>query len=255
MIKRKKIRYISLHFAYDNGLVNNEQQIQFNSNCRFISNYLSKEVRKLNLEAINGDINMIGVSPRKEGSSYMFEAENVLSVHPSLSEEMLARYYNTQDLESRYEFYLSLLEKGYRIAEPITGIPTASLLALHQKFRELKFRNEWLVKKMLLREYGISIILTACFTTVDYHLRLNVYDAKTKEMKTEGIIYRTTPHEVSYEKDIRKVYAQDGYLYIDDFLDRHFLQMSIIDICKGNLSAKRLLPGTEDEDEIKSLTW
>lgn len=258
MIKRKKIRYISLHFEHFiyNKLLDEDRRIMFNENSRFISNYLSKAVRKLNLEAFDGEINMLGVNPCKAVSSYQYLAEHVLAIRLQLSEDRLSRYYQTMDLVSRYEFYLSLLEEGYRMAEPLTGIPAETLIGLHDQFRKLNYKNEWLVKKMLIREYAIGIILTACFTTVDFHLRLTVYNAKSKETMSETVIYRTPPYEVCYEKDIRKVYAQDGYLYIDDFLDRHFLRMPLDDICKGIFSAERLLPGGEDyEESIKRITW
>lgn len=256
MIKRKKIRYISLHLDCHNGLISDDLRIQFNENSRFISNYLSKEVRKLNIESVHGDYKMISVTPRKEGISYQFLAENVLSVHPQLSKENLARYYQTKNLELRYEFYLSLLEDGYRISEPLTGIPTEKLLFLHQQFRENEYKNEWLVKQLSMREYGIKLLLMACFTHIDYHLRLTVYNIGSKEEVSNSVIYRTPPYEVCYERDIRKVYIQDGFLYIDDFLGRHFLRLSIEDICRGKNTAERLQPGGYDyEESIQRLIW
>lgn len=258
MTKRKKIRYISLHFEHFiyNKMLDEDRRIMFNENSRFISNYLSKAVRKLNLEAFNGEINMLSVNPHKMASSYQYLAEYVLAIRPQLSEERIIQYYQTMDLVSRYEFYLSLLEEGYRMAEPLTGIPAETLIGLHQQFRELDYKNEWTVKKMLIREYGIGIILIACFTTVDYHLELTVFDAMSKEHLSKTVIYRTPPYEVCYEKDIRKVYAQDGFLYIDDFLDNHFLRMSIEDICNGKVVAERLQPGGEDyEESIRRITW
>lgn len=258
MIKRKKIRYIALHFRDVNDLVTTEDlRRQFNENSRFISNYLSKAVRKLNLESYNGDLRMCSVTPHTSEPSHKFwYCDDVVEVHPQLTTQAMQQYYQTKDLVSRYEFYLSILEEGYRIAEPLTGIPAETLIGLHQQFRELDYRNEWLVKKMLVREYGIGIKLTACFTTVDYHLELAVFDAKSKDQLSNTVIYRTPPYEVCYEKDIRKVYAQDGFLYIDDFLDRHFLRMSLSDICKGNAVAERLLPGGDDyEESIRRITW
>lgn len=260
MIKRKKIRYISLHLEHNNALLSDDLRIQFNENSRFVSNYLSKAVRKLNLESFNGDLRMYSINPHNAEPTHRFtysvDYVDVVKVSPYLSPDAMSKYYQMKELVPRYEFYLSLLEEGYRMAEPLTGIPAEALIGLHQQFRELGYRNEWTVKKMLIREYGIGINLTACFTTVDYHLELTVFDAKSKEHLSKTVIYRTPPYEVCYEKDIRKVYAQDGFLYIDDFLNRHFLRMSLADICKGKVVAERLIPGGEDyEESIQRITW
>lgn len=128
-----KIRYISLHIEHPlySGFSDEKFNIKFNNNARFICNYLSKAVRKLNLET-DGTYKMISVNPHANQSCSKTDVEYVLSNNIYVSSKDMERYKQMENLTERYEFYLSLLERGYMQAATFKeGVPVESLLSLH----------------------------------------------------------------------------------------------------------------------------
>lgn len=257
-----RIRYISLHIRYPlySGFPNENFNCTFNKNARFISNYLSKAVRKLNLET-DGTYKMISVNPNAKKSYSKMDSEFVLCSEIHVSSEEMEQYKQMDILTDRYDFYLSLLERGYLLAAKFKeGVPVEALLSLHQKFRDDGYKNEWLFKKKLLRDFGIYIYLNCCFTTFDFRLELEAYDLKTKALVTKGIVLQTPPDEVCYDYKFKQITIEQDKLVILDFLSHPRFEVNLRDLSKGIFNVKYLnqkdVENThKDYDEIQSITW
>lgn len=216
-----KLRYIALWadsyhsgYGYDGDLASD-----FAFNARFISNYLSKQVRKINLEL--EEYKMISVDLSQNGD-YGAKAlsENVMSVTLSCSEKDLKRYVTLSDDVERYEQYLTFLEKGYHASRCINELQISQLLQLHRQFRENDYRNEWLFKKKPIREFGIYIYFKCYFTSFEFRLELEVYDLKKNRLITKGVVMRTAPDEVCFDKDFKAISIDQKKLIVLDFLSR-----------------------------------
>ena len=257
-----KIRYISLHIKHPfySGFSDEDFNDEFNWNARFICNYLSKAVRKLNLET-DGTYKMISVNPHANQSCSKTDVEYVLSNNIYVSSKDMERYKQMENLTERYEFYLSLLERGYMQAATFKeGVPVESLLSLHQQFRDGGYKNEWLFKKKPIREFGIYIYLKCYFTSFDFRLELEVYSLKTKELVTKGIVIRTPPSEFSYDYKFKQITLEDDKLVILDFLGHPRYEMDLHQLSNGNFNVKYLddkdIKDIElDQQEIQSITW
>ena len=130
------IRYINLDAYGAQSLL--IDVYKFNFNTRFISNYLSKEIRRLKITG-DGTYNMISVRLSDTQSevelSYGGDRKDVLAIKLHMSEKEQHAYNAMTDLNERYELYLNLLEKGYILASQIKKVPLNVLLELHDKFR------------------------------------------------------------------------------------------------------------------------
>ena len=160
------------YFSHDDPLA-----YSFLFNTRFICNYLSKKVRKHKIQLQN-PFSMLCVS--LDNREYLKESQtfHVIDSHLEVQCEEITKYRGMTSLIDRYEWYLSLLERGYRLAADTadTGIPFDTLKGIHDSFRNEGYKNEWLFKKIIVKEYGLTIYLKCYFTTFDFRLTLEAYN-------------------------------------------------------------------------------
>lgn len=233
-MKLKRIRYINMDAYNAQGLLFDTDKFAFN--VRFICNYLSKEIRKLNMIG-DGTYKMISIRLRNTPSECKLvcssDAKDVLSIGLQISESDQIKYKNMTNLIERYEFYLHLLEEGYYYASEFVDIPLSALLDLNNKFRLNGYKNEWLWKKILIKEYNIHVSFKCYFTTFDFRLELEVYDKRETVLLTNGVVFQTGPDEIYYDKDFRKLVVCDNELMIMDFLDKCSFKCNLDLLAKG----------------------
>ena len=183
---------------------------KFNYNTWFISNYLSLRIRKLHIPS-DGPYNMFYCNISKEKDSVRIQSVNALNVKIHVEESEIDRYLNLPTEVERYEFYLSLLERGYQLASTVRSIPIDIFHKLHQEFRGGGYKNERLFKKKQLRDYGIKIELNHVLTSYSYNLFLSVYNLKGELMGRDSI-YETFPDDVFFNKNVRHLVIDDNKL-------------------------------------------
>ena len=225
-----RLRHIVLYAdssKYDRGLASDLSYY-----ARFISDYLSLAVRKIDigLDAHNA----ISVELSQKEHKVESVLSNIWNVTLYCPEEELRRIVTLPDESERYERYLSFLEEGYRRSGVLTEEQISMLLGLHEQFRSGGYRNEWLFKKKPLREYGIYVYFNCYFTTYDFRLELEVYDLKRTRLLTKGTVMRTGPHEVFFYKRFRKLTVENGYLTLLDFLGHPFVTFDLVRLSAGD---------------------
>ena len=258
----RKLRHINLDAYNAQDMFIDTYRFDFNTS--FICNYLSKEVRKLNI-AGDGTYKMISVRINNNLSgcrlTYGSDNPDVLSVLLPVSEQEQRWYNNTTDIVERSEFYLGLLEKGYTLASDFKTIPINSLLQLHDKFRENNYKNEWVWNKKLIRDYGIYIIFKCHYTTFDFRLEMEVYDTKQTVLLTKGIVLQTGPDELFFDKEFRKIDVFDRKLIITDFLNQKNFEFDLHQLSEGVFNVKKRVdeivhfPPINHIELIERITW
>lgn len=257
-MKFRKLRYINLAANLEQDLIIDTNKFSFNA--RFLCNYLSKEVRKLNI-AGDGTYNMISVVLSTNHSDcrlrYGTDYLDVLSVSLHISDDEQREYNAMTDLNDRYEFYLQQLEKGYLYASKFKKVPIAELIKLHEQFRINDYKNEWLWKKRLIRDYGLYIFFKCYFTTFEFRLELEAYDIHKTALLTKGVVFRTGPDEIFFDKDFRKLEIQNGKLMILDFLDKPNFEIDLATLAKGIFNVRPIEYSRNDgyKNLIESITW
>lgn len=219
------IRYISLHIDFD-SCINESISSKFNLQSRFICNFLSTNIKKLKFQT-DGTFNMISITPSND-IKYLCRivGEKSLQARVSFDEEA---FQTMNELET-FEYYLKLLEEGYKICNSFKDIPLEYLLKLHQDFRNMNYRNEWLFKKKKFKAQKIEIILICDFTSVDFQLRVKVNNIENNENLIEGVLIRTLPHEVYFDKLFKDVVIKDDDIIITEYSNRPKFIFRIQDI-------------------------
>lgn len=256
----KKIRYIFLSTFNSRDLLIDTYKFDFN--CRFICNYLSKEVRKLKIIG-DGSYKMISVAlsnaPSECKITYGVDYPDVLHISLQISEEEQIRYNNMVCLNDRYEFYLQLLEKGYRFASQHISVPVEDLIITHNNLRKNNYENNWLWKRKSIPFYGIYALFKCYFTTFEFRLEIEVYRLDNKQLITKGIVLRTGPDEIFYNKEFRDLEVRNDTLIIKDFLNKDRFTFDLCLLTQGIYNIKNIDMSKYfyvDHDElIKKITW
>lgn len=253
-----ELRNILLQAEY--GIYDDNFFITFHDNVNFISNYLSKRIRSCHIKT-DGSYNLLCISLTTSESSSRIESINALSVNLHFSLDDKKRYLQLKDEKERFELYLSLFEKGYRIAEKHKPIPTELLLSLHSEFRKNDYKNERLFKKKQIKEHGIKVELIHSMTSYDYQLMLFVYNLKNN-LIGQGCIYKTLPDEILFDKNVRNLLIDDGKLIVSDFLNHPQFVCSLDDLSRGivksvcvNENTKKYIPNEQNAEKFERLKW
>jgi len=229
-----KLRYIALQIdSLQEAYYGKENSFSFSFNTRFIENYLSRAVRKYKIETGQYNLFIVTLTPYEQRIKF-YEYSKCVETYLQFTKEDLHQYLSIQSLENRYEYYLELLRQGYMYAfDSDYNFQPNILLSLHQQFRENGYKNEWLWKKKLFRELDLYLFFKCAFTSFDFTLSIEVYDAKQRQCKLNKVIFRTGPDEIFFSKNIRNLIVDKDNIIITDFLDYPFLSISLNDLCKG----------------------
>jgi len=198
----------------------------FNLNSRFISNYLSIQIRKLKTET-DGAFNMISIIPTIDiKDSCKIVGEKALRARVSFNRDA---YERMGEIE-KYEYYLQLLEEGYKVCAKHKKIPLEQLLKLHQDFRNNGYKNEWLHKKKKFKEQGIEVTLNCFFTSFDFQLVMSVSDIKSKTELVSGTVIRTLSNEVCFAHLFKDVIVENDKIFITNSHDEPKFMFDVTDI-------------------------
>lgn len=234
---------------------------RFDYNTWFISNYFSMQIRKLHIPS-DGPYNMLFCQITREQSSIKECSVSCLHINLHVEDDEIHKYLNMTKETDRFEYYLSLLERGYRLAiERGRDIPIEVLLKLHQEFRDNAYRNERLFKKKRLMDYGIKIELNHVLTSYSYNLVLAIHDLHDN-LIGKGSIYETYPDDIFFNKNVRHLVFEDGKMIVTDFLDHPQFVCKLEDMSKGiihsvcvNERTQMYIPNENNLAKFEELKW
>ena len=233
-----KLRYIATHHIRKRNIDEYSAFAEIiDWNARFICNWLSKAVRKLQIET--GSVNMLCFiqSPSKKKSEILESSNSLISYIPlSMDDQMRLRAMPC--LQDRYEFYLSFIEEGYIEASKSIPLPLDILFGLNDLFRQGGYKNEWLFKKKQIKEFGIYVYLNCYFTTSDFHLELEAYDLKKTRLIAKDVILRTPPDEICFDKDFRSIRINGSKLEILNFIGDVEITVNLEVLADGYVSVE-----------------
>ena len=255
-------RYIILHAGssgFGSGF-GDDFDYKFNYNTWFISNYLSLKIRKMHIPS-DGPYNMFYCNITKDKDSVRELSPSSLNVKIHLDEVAKNKYLLLSSEVERYEFYLSLLERGYQLASTVKAIPIEIFNKLHQEFRDGGYKNERLFKKKQLRNYGIKIELNHVLTSYSYNLVLSVYNLKGN-LIGKNSIYETYPDDIFFTKHVRHLVIEDKQIIITDFLNHPQFVCDLDDLSKGIVKSvcvdentRKYIPNENNKEQFERLRW
>lgn len=242
------LRYITFSIedtsGYDTNFIS-----EFQFRTRFISNFLSKEVRKLRL-VTDGTFDLIAVAPTPNTTTpCRVIGERALVCEVPFE---LARYESVKGTEN-CEYYLELFEVGFRRASHFKSIPEVELIGLLEKFRNAGYRNEWVQKRGRFKDHDIDVIVRGSFTTHHITMSVSLSKISTKLALCSGPIIMTLPDEVFIDGAVKDILMDDGNIVITDFLDQPTFDIPLHEIERGNFLF-RYHEGSETAESLRKYT-
>lgn len=211
-----KLRYISLGLDYDYFTkFDNELRYKFFLSTRFISNYISREVRKLKFET--SEYNMISISllPNLKQTVSSLKSFGVLEINLPFDQMRYESVIGTANCE----YYLELFELAFIELAKSHKIPLNLLLDVLRRFKAGGCLNEWTHKKKKFRDQNLTVELKCEFDTNCFQLRLIVVLLSTGALLFSGLIARTEPDEVLFEKMFKDILIEKDDILITDSSD------------------------------------
>ena len=238
-----------------------DQDYCWDFNTNFISDYLSRKVRKLKIDVPEFNMLYITVCKQPKLRHQFSSCFKSLEVYLPFSQEDMDNLTRITNFTERIEAYLSIYEKGYYLANEYCDIPVGILLGLHQQFREEGYRHEWLFKKKIIKEYGIYVFFKCYFTSIDFRLELEVYNQKQTILLTKGVVLQKLPDWICFGKDFNKGIQIDGNkMYLLDFLEERAFEFDLEQLSNGIFNVKVLgYNATRDSSEylnyLNRINW
>ena len=197
----------------------------------------------------------------KEGNCVKEKAVSSLSVNIHVEDEEIKKYLNMSNEVERFEYYLSLLERGYEVTSAVRNIPVNIFLKLHQDFRASGYKNERLFAKKAIRDLGLKIELYHELSSYCYNLVLFVYNMHG-DLICKDSIYKTFPDDIYFNKNVRHLIIENSNLVVTDFLDKPQFVCSLKDLCQGVIKSKcvdentkKYIPNEENRAIFERLKW
>ena len=235
--------YINFGLDYDEYIMEeNELRYGFQLHTRFISNYLSKEIRKIRFKT-DGSFNMLSISlTESKINPCKIVPFEVLDVQLPFDRAKYFIIKGTNDCS----YYLDLIEKGFEIASEFKTIPYKELIQIVQKFRDGNCKNEWLELKKKFKEDDLEIFLLSEFTTNYYQIRIIIKQISTKKEIINEVVIRTEPYEVVFENLVKTIEIENTIIIKNKF-NEAVIEINKEDIFRGKLNYKILQKGKENE--------
>jgi len=223
-----------------------DYRYKFLLNTRFISNYLSKQIRKFKVET-DGTFNMISVEPMPDNlEEYRIVPDDALAIYVPFDKERYEQIRDTTDCV----YYLELLEDGFKKASKFKEIPLDILLKLIDEFSENGYKNEWLFKKKRFKEQDMEVVLKCYFTTFDFRLVATINRVSTKDELCSGVVIRTEPDEILFDKMFKDIKIEGKNIIITDKGNSPRILINLQDA--QNKKFKYRLKGNSELKEILS---
>lgn len=197
---------------------------------------MSKAIRKYRFKT-DGTFNMISVALTEYGvKNTGIVPSEVLKVFLPFDRERYNLLKGTDDCE----YYLELLEAGYRKAAEFKEIPLDILLKLIEDFRANGCKNQGLIKKRKFKNNDLQISLTYYLTTNDYHVDILITQLSTKKELINDTIYTTNADESSYSGNVTDIIIEENQIIlIDEFKDPTII-INLQDVFNSKLNYKQI---------------
>jgi len=222
------LRYINLDLDREN--YGNKYGYKFFLNTRYICNYLSKTIRKLKYTT-DSTFNMISIRVSNELFEPKIVPFDVLAVGVLFDKERYELMKKTENCS----YYLELLEEGFRKASEFKEIPLKMFLNLIDEFKSGGCKNEWLHKRKKFKEQDLEVALNCEFTTKHFQLVATISQISTEKELIKGIVLRTEPDEVLYDKMFKDILIENNKIVITDASDSPRIIMKKEDALNGFL--------------------
>jgi hypothetical protein len=204
----KFIRDIGLQLDYDENIYSRQYKSDFAFHCRFIGNYLRRQVKQIKFEPNGYSRLLINACRDIINPNKIFESWLCVSIPFDQVK------YDSLPKEELPDFFIEMYREGILKASQTHEIPVAFLVTKLAEFKENNYLNEWEFKSKLFKEIGIRAILF-CRMTMDF-FSLTLILKKKDEIVLSKEILNTLPDEIIYHWQFKEIVLEENEIKVLD---------------------------------------
>jgi len=221
----------------------------FSYHVYFIHYYLAMQLRKEKFDT-DGAYESIFIDVGEEDGPDSIKDNSVwkfISINIKFDFE---RYNNSDEIE-RCKYYIELYKEALVRASRVATIPYERIAEYLDKLVQNNYVYTWKFSHLILRQYGLKIYFTARLTTNDFTIYATVYKGKDKEPLCHGRVIRTKPDSIHFDHISRKIYMENGKVFMGTRWDTDLLYLNISDLCVGHFVLHQSEPPSNINNDSK----
>ena len=205
----KIIKDISLELDYEENLHTSKKYTSdFSFHCRFIGNYLRRQIKQIDFGPIG--YNRLFISASRFVIIPNKVLENVLRVSILFDQVK----YDSLSKVGLPDFFVELYKEGITKASQTHKIPAEFLLTKLKELKVSNYLNEWEFKSKSFKEIGLKATLI-CKMTMDFFSLTLVLKKKNEVIFTKEIL-KTLPDEIMYHWQFKEIVLEDNEIKVLD---------------------------------------
>ncbi|MDO3645107.1 hypothetical protein [Mucilaginibacter sp. L3T2-6] len=205
----KAIRDISLELDYEENLHTPKKYTSdFSIHCRFIGNYLRRQVKAIDFEPVGYNRLFISACQFTVAPNYVFE--NTLRVSVLFDQNK----YDKLPKKDLPDFFIELYKAGIGKASQTHKVPVKYLLIKLEELKENGYENEWEFKSKTFKDIGIKAVLN-CRMTMDF-FSLTLMLTKKNEVVVNKEILITLPDEIIFAWQFKEIVLEGSVIKVLD---------------------------------------
>ena len=204
----KTIKDVSLEPDYNETAFQREYRSDFAFRCRFIGNYLRRQIKQIKFEPIG--YNRIFIS----ACQFLVKPNNVFENTLRVSVLFDKDYYDSLNRKGAMDYFIELYKNGILKASQTHEVPVEFLLNKLKEFKENNYLNEWEFKSKLFKEIGIKATLFCKMTMEFFSLKLLL--RKGGEIVFSEEILKTLPDEIIYHWQFKEIVLENNEIKVLD---------------------------------------
>jgi hypothetical protein len=202
----KIIRDIILEPDYHETSLQREYRSNFAFRCRFIGNYLRRQIKEIKFEPVG--YNRIFISACQFSVKPNTVFENTLRISVPFDKS----FYDNLEKDAVADYFVQLYKDGLIKASQTHEVPLQFLLNQLQNLKDNNYSNEWEFKSKIFKQIGIRATLF-CKMTMDC-FSLSLILCKKNEIIFSREILNTLPDEIIYHHQFKDIVLQNNEIKV-----------------------------------------
>lgn len=159
--------------------------------------------------------------------------------------------YDNSDEPERCRYYIELYKEAFDRASRIAPVPYERIMGYLDALVADDYVYTWKFSHLILRQYGLKLYFTARLTTNDFTIHVTVFKGRDKEPVCQDRVIRTKPNSIHFGDISKKIYMEEGKVFIGTRLERNLLYLNISDLYEGRIIVFKNVPPSDYDSDLK----
>lgn len=226
------MRLKAVRLRMNDKVAEDKYRYVFNDHVYFIGYYIAMQLRKEKIES-GGPFEGIFIKVGEDDGPDSIRDNGVWKFLDINLKFDFERYDNSDEPE-RCRYYIELYKEALDRASRIAPVPYDRIMGYLDALVADDYVYTWKFSHLILRQYGLKLYFTARLTTNDFTIHATVFKGRDKEPVCQARVIRTEPDSICFGNISKKIYMDDGKVFIGTRLRPDLFYINISDLSKSH---------------------